>query len=54
MPSTYEKVVKVLEQVPNISDRELAKLSDCAPATAKKHREHFKREQAAKPIESEE
>lgn len=52
--STYEKVVKVLEQVPTISDRELAKLSDCAPATAKKHRERFRREQAAKPIESEE
>lgn len=45
--SGYERVVRVLELFPDVSDRELGKLSGLAPATAKKHRETLKT-QAAK------
>jgi hypothetical protein len=36
--SVLERVAKVLELFPNLSDRELGKLSGMAPATAKKYR----------------
>lgn len=42
--SNYEKVVKVLGLFPNLSDRELGKLSKVSAATAKKHREAYKRQ----------
>ncbi len=45
--STPERVAKVLELFPDISDRELGKLSGMAAATAKKHHEALKA-QAAK------
>ena len=40
--SAPERVAKVLEMFPDLSDRELGKLSGMAPATAKKHRETLK------------
>lgn len=39
--SASERVAKVLELFPNLSDRELAKLSNVASATAKKYRQQF-------------
>jgi hypothetical protein len=41
--SGYDRVAIVLSHFPNISDRELGKLSKLSAATAKKHRELFKR-----------
>ena len=38
----YERVIKVLSLFPDVSDRELGKLSGMAAATAKKHHEVFK------------
>jgi hypothetical protein len=43
--SAYERVTKVLSLFPDVSDRELGRLSQLAPATAKKHRETFKKGQ---------
>ncbi len=40
--SARERVVRVLELFPDLSDRELGKLSGMAPATAKKHRDALK------------
>ncbi len=40
--SAPERVAKVLELFPDLSDRELGKLSGMAPATAKKHRDTLK------------
>jgi hypothetical protein len=40
--SAHERVAKVLELFPDLSDRELGKLSGIAAATAKKHREMLK------------
>ncbi len=40
--SARERVVKVLELFPDLSDRELGKLSSMSAATAKKHREALK------------
>lgn len=40
--SGYDRVAIVLSYFPNISDRELGKLSKLSPATAKKHREALK------------
>ena len=37
--SAPERVTKVLTLFPDVSDRELGRLSNLAPATAKKHRE---------------
>ena len=42
--SARERVAKVLEQFPDLSDRELGKLSSTAAATAKKHKEALQRE----------
>lgn len=40
--SGYERVVRVLSLFPNVSDRELGRLSKLSAATAKKHREALK------------
>jgi hypothetical protein len=40
--SARERVAKVLNLFPDLSDRELGKLSGTAAATAKKHREALK------------
>ena len=40
--SASERVAKILELFPDMSDRELGKLSGMAPATAKKHRDALK------------
>jgi hypothetical protein len=41
--STVERVARVLALFPDVSDRELGKLSNVSAATAKKYRETFKR-----------
>jgi hypothetical protein len=47
--SACERVAKVLELFPDLSDRELGKLSGVAAATAKKHRETLKPATASTP-----
>jgi hypothetical protein len=42
--SNYDKVVSVLELFPDLSDRELGKLTGMSAVTAKKHRENVKRQ----------
>lgn len=42
--SAPERVTKVLSLFPDVSDRELGRLSNLAPATAKKHREALQRQ----------
>jgi len=45
--SAPDRVAKVLELFPDLSDRELGKLSSVAAATAKKHRETLKTQTAS-------
>jgi hypothetical protein len=45
--SASERVTKVLSLFPDVSDRELGRLSNVAAATAKKHRETFKKGQTS-------
>jgi hypothetical protein len=47
--STAERVAQVLSLFPDVSDRELGKLSGVSAATAKKYRESFKRMQTSAP-----
>lgn len=49
--SALQRVVKVLELFPDLSDRELGKLSSMAPATAKKHKEVLQREKLAEGVD---